>query len=108
MLIVLEQAWMSPGEVVRRCRWLPARRRDRPRTAKRCRVAGDRMTESVGKAVLMRRCLDQQVPEPGHAARHNPAMGTERNDRQETVAWRFTVRDARNKVTRLYPHNHVG
>lgn len=53
-------------------------------------------------SVLARQCLDQRVPDRDAVARVVALWETRRNACHATVDWRFTVRDARTKLSHLY------
>jgi len=59
-------------------------------------------------AVLSGQCLDRRIPDVATLEREIGAWEAERNARQATVAWRFTVGDARTKLRRLYPAESAG
>jgi hypothetical protein len=54
-------------------------------------------------SVLDRQCLDRRLPDKETVERETAAWEAERNARQMSVDWRFTTRDARIKLKRLYP-----
>jgi hypothetical protein len=54
-------------------------------------------------SVLKEQCLDRRIPTEEMLAQEILAWEEERNQRQTTVEWRFTSRDARDKLKRLYP-----
>lgn len=59
-------------------------------------------------SALSRQCLDQRVPDIATVLATIEPWERERNERHATVDWRFTLRDARTKLARLYPQNHDG
>jgi hypothetical protein len=54
-------------------------------------------------ALLSRQALDQRLPDTDAVRRVVAAWERPRNDTQATIDWRFTVKDARRKLKRLYP-----
>jgi hypothetical protein len=54
-------------------------------------------------AVLSKSCLDRRIPDEATLKSEVAANIAERNARAHRVQWRFTIRDARNKLHRLYP-----
>lgn len=54
-------------------------------------------------ALLSRQALDQRIPDTDILRRIVTAWERPRNDAEATISWRFTVADARRKLTRLYP-----
>ncbi len=56
-------------------------------------------------SILSRQCLERRIPDAGTLAREVAAWERERNLRQAVIDWRFTAKDARIKLRRLYP-NH--
>jgi hypothetical protein len=54
-------------------------------------------------ALLSRQALDQRLPDADALRRTVAAWERPRNDARATVSWRFTVKDARRKLRRLYP-----
>ena len=54
-------------------------------------------------ALLSRQALDQRLPDTHAVTRAVAAWERPRNDARATVEWRFTVKDARRKLKRLYP-----
>lgn len=55
-------------------------------------------------SVLMGQCLDRRIGAPETLEKEIAAWERERNASRATVEWRFTSRDARHKLHRLYPH----
>lgn len=54
-------------------------------------------------SVLSRTCLAGRVPDEATLQRCINANVAERNAKHQPINWRFTIRDARNKLHRLYP-----
>jgi len=55
-------------------------------------------------SVLSRQCLSgRRIPDVEKLAREIETWEVDRNERGETVQWRFTAQDARRKLSRLYP-----
>jgi hypothetical protein len=54
-------------------------------------------------ALVSRQALDQRLPDAAAVRRAVAAWEQPRNDARATVSWRFTVKDARRKLKRLYP-----
>lgn len=59
-------------------------------------------------SVLARQCLDRRIPDPTILAQEVAAWEGQRNAAQCRVDWRFTTRDARIKLKRLYPSIQLG
>jgi len=53
--------------------------------------------------IFERGCLGRRVPDRLALQQRVAALETERNSRQATIHWRFTVNDARSRLSRLYP-----
>ena len=54
-------------------------------------------------SVLSRSCLNQRLSGEVALRREVDALVTERNAARATINWRFTTKDARTKLHRLYP-----
>jgi hypothetical protein len=54
-------------------------------------------------SVLQRQCLDRRIADETTLAHEIAAWEKERNEKQATIDWRFSVTDAREKLKRLYP-----
>ena len=54
-------------------------------------------------SVLARTCLAGRVPDEVSLCRRIDANVAERNAKRQPINWRFTIRDARKKLHRLYP-----
>jgi transposase len=59
-------------------------------------------------SVLQRQCLDRRIPDEATLRREVAAWEQQRNDAHATIDWRFSVTDARQKLTRLYPSPLLG
>jgi hypothetical protein len=54
-------------------------------------------------SVLKRQCLNGRLPDIATVRQKATAWQNRRNQRQTTIDWRFTTKDARIKLKRLYP-----
>ena len=54
-------------------------------------------------SVLARQCLNRRIDNMDHLTREFQAWEKRRNEAESTVDWRFTTKDARIKLKRLYP-----
>jgi hypothetical protein len=54
-------------------------------------------------SVLSGQCLDRRLPDLEILAQETAAWVARRNDEKAMIAWRFTVRDARRRLSHLYP-----
>ena len=54
-------------------------------------------------SVLQRQCLNARVPDEATLTHEVAAWEKERNEKQATIDWRFSVTQAREKLKRLYP-----
>jgi hypothetical protein len=54
-------------------------------------------------SVLARQCLDRRIPHAPALKREVTAWTENRNNIAEPLNWRFTIKDARIKMRRLYP-----
>lgn len=54
-------------------------------------------------SILQRQCLNRHIPDEETLRREAAAWEQQRNDAQETIDWRFSITDAREKLKRLYP-----
>jgi len=59
-------------------------------------------------SVLATQCLDRRIPDPAILTREVAAWEHQRNAAVCRVDWRFTTRDARIKLKRLYPSIQLG
>jgi len=53
--------------------------------------------------MLSRQCLGRRIGDRDTLATEIAAWETARNEQHATIAWQFTVDDARRKLHRLYP-----
>jgi len=61
----------------------------------------------VELSALSHQCLDRRIPDASTLKSEVAAWEQDLNSRQRGVDWRFTTRDARIKLKRLYPQNVV-
>jgi hypothetical protein len=54
-------------------------------------------------SVLSGQCLDRRIPDQDTLKVEVASWETDRNEAEATIEWRFTVRNARTKLHRLYP-----
>jgi hypothetical protein len=54
-------------------------------------------------SAMTRQCLDRRIPSLKVLRRETKAWGRRRNAEQKAVDWRFTTKDARIRLKRLYP-----
>jgi len=54
-------------------------------------------------SVLQRQCLNRRLPDEATLTREVAVWEKERNEKQATIDWRFSVTEAREKLKRLYP-----
>jgi transposase len=54
-------------------------------------------------SVLQRQCLNRRLADEATLGHEVAAWEKERNEKQATIDWRFSVTDAREKLKRLYP-----
>lgn len=53
-------------------------------------------------SVLSRQCLDRRIPDEPTLRTEVAEWEAERNEHRATINWRFTTKDARTKLSRLY------
>jgi len=58
---------------------------------------------AIALRVLQQQCLDRRIPDEDTLTRAITAWEYQRHAEQATIAWRFSVTDARKKLERLYP-----
>lgn len=58
-------------------------------------------------SIVQRQCLDRRLADADTLQREIAAWEQQRNAAQETIDWRFSITDAREKLKRLYPTNSV-
>jgi len=54
-------------------------------------------------SILSRQCLSRRIPKKDTLKKEAKAWQTRRNHAEATINWRFTTKDARIKLKRLYP-----
>jgi len=54
-------------------------------------------------SVLQRQCLARRIADEATLVHEIAAWEKQRNEKQATIDWRFSVTDARDKLKRLYP-----
>ena len=54
-------------------------------------------------SVLNRQCLDRRIPDMDSLKQEIKAWEENRNEKSNSVDWRFTTADARIKLKKLYP-----
>ena len=57
----------------------------------------------IGLSVLSRQCLDRRISTIQQLGKEVKAWLTDRNQKPTSINWRFTTKDARIKLKRLYP-----
>lgn len=58
-------------------------------------------------SILQRQCLSRRIADEATLKREVAAWERQRNQAKETIDWRFTITDAREKLMRLYPTNSL-
>jgi hypothetical protein len=58
-------------------------------------------------SIMQRQCLKRRIADEATLAREVAAWEQQRNATRETIDWRFSITDAREKLKRLYPTNSV-
>lgn len=58
-------------------------------------------------SILQRQCLNRRLATEAMLKREVAAWEQQRNAAQDTIDWRFTITDAREKLKRLYPTNSL-
>ena len=58
-------------------------------------------------SILQRQCLRRRIGDEATLTGEVAAWERQRNRTQETIDWRFSITDAREKLKRLYPTNSV-
>jgi hypothetical protein len=61
----------------------------------------------IEQSILQRQCLSRRIADEATLKREVTAWGRQRNETQETIDWRFSITDAREKLKHLYPTNSV-
>ncbi len=59
--------------------------------------------DEIGLSVLSRQCLDRRISTIQQLGKEVKAWLTDRNQKPTSINWRFTTKDARIKLKRLYP-----
>jgi transposase len=54
-------------------------------------------------SIVARQCLDRRIPTEALLKEEVAAWEARRNQEQATIDWRFSITDAREKLSRLYP-----
>jgi hypothetical protein len=54
-------------------------------------------------SVLQRQCLNRRLPDQATLSYEVAVWEKQRNEKQATIDWRFSITDAREKLKRLYP-----
>src|SRR5262249_46292479 len=57
----------------------------------------------IALSILQQQCLDRRIPDADTLTRAMAAWAHQRKGEQATIAWRFSVSEARKKLKRLYP-----
>jgi hypothetical protein len=60
-------------------------------------------TAEAELSVLSKQCLDRRLGDLQRLGRETTAWAAERNSDRVTIHWRFTVHDARRRLSHLYP-----
>jgi hypothetical protein len=58
-------------------------------------------------SISQRQCLNRRIGDEETLKQEVAAWEQQRNDAQETIDWRFSITDAREKLKRLYPTNSL-
>lgn len=58
-------------------------------------------------SILQRQCLNRRIGDEERLKREVAAWEQQRNNAKETIDWRFSITDAREKLKRLYPTNSL-
>ena len=58
-------------------------------------------------SILQRQCLNRRIANEEMLKREVAAWERQRNEAKETIDWRFSISDAREKLKRLYPSNSL-
>ena len=58
-------------------------------------------------SILQRQCLSRRIADEETLKREALAWEQQRNKAKETIDWRFSITDAREKLKRLYPSNSL-
>jgi transposase len=58
-------------------------------------------------SIMQRQCLNRRIADEATLKREVAAWEQQRNEAKETIDWRFSITDAREKLKRLYPTNSL-
>lgn len=58
-------------------------------------------------SIMQRQCLNRRIADEATLKREVAAWEQQRNNAKETIDWRFSITDAREKLKRLYPTNSL-
>ena len=58
-------------------------------------------------SIVQRQCLTRRIADEARLKREVATWERQRNEAQDTIDWRFSVTDAREKLKRLYPTNSL-
>ena len=58
-------------------------------------------------SIMQRQCLNRRIADEATLKREVAAWEQQRNHAKETIDWRFSITDAREKLKRLYPTNSL-
>ena len=58
-------------------------------------------------SILQRQCLNRRIADEATLKREVAAWEQQRNEAKETIDWRFSINDAREKLKRLYLSNSL-
>jgi hypothetical protein len=58
-------------------------------------------------SILQRQCLNRRIADETTLKREVAVWEQQRNEAKETIDWRFSITDAREKLKRLYPTNSL-
>ena len=61
----------------------------------------------VELSIMQRQCLNRRIADEAMLKREVAAWEQQRNKAKETIDWRFSITDAREKLKRLYPTNSL-
>jgi transposase len=58
-------------------------------------------------SIMQRQCLNRRIADEATLKREVATWEQQRNEAKETIDWRFSITDAREKLKRLYPTNSL-
>jgi hypothetical protein len=58
-------------------------------------------------SIVQRQCLNRRIADEDTLTREIAAWESRRNGTKDTIDWRFSITDAREKLKRLYPATSV-